>query len=76
MSDIQSRNDISLLVNTFYDCIRKDELLGPIFNSTIPPEHWPAHLDKLTDFWETNIFGIPKFIGNPVEAHRRISVEL
>ena len=72
MKDIQNRNDIQLLVNTFYSKIRLDEVLGPIFNSTIPEDLWPAHLSKLADFWETNIFGIPKFNGNPVEAHRNL----
>lgn len=72
MKDIESRADISLLVHTFYNRIRTDKVLGPIFNTTIPVDHWPAHLEKLTDFWETNIFGIPKFQGNPVEAHRKL----
>ena len=76
MNDIQNRNDIQLLVNTFYDKIRMDEILGPIFSPTIPNDHWPAHLEKLTDFWETNIFGNPVFKGNPVEAHRNVDKKM
>ncbi len=76
MNDIQNRNDIQLLVNTFYDKIRLDEILGPIFNSTIPNDLWLSHLDKLTDFWETNIFGKPVFKGNPVEAHRNVDKKM
>lgn len=72
MKDIQNRSDINKLVLTFYDRIRQDAILGPIFNSTIPDEKWPEHLEKLTDFWETNLFGIPKFNGNPVEAHSKL----
>lgn len=69
MKRIESRKDISLLVNTFYSKIRMDEVLGPIFNSHIPEESWPEHLSKLTDFWETNLFGIAKFKGNPSQKH-------
>lgn len=68
-TDIQNRVDIYKLVCAFYDEIRKDDLLGPIFNRMIPNEDWPAHLEKLTDFWETNLFGIPKFKGNPTQKH-------
>ncbi len=72
MRDLENRKDVELLVLSFYAQIRKDELLGPIFNGTIPKEKWPEHLDKLADFWETNIWGIPKFNGNPVLAHARV----
>lgn len=76
MKTIENRADISLLVNTFYAKIRKDELLGPIFNSHIPNEKWPAHLEKLTDFWETNLFGVPKFKGNPSQKHVNVDKNL
>lgn len=76
MKTIENRNDINLLVNTFYAKIRKDELLGPIFNSHIPNEAWPAHLSKLTDFWETNLLGVPKFKGNPSGAHIKVDKNL
>ena len=64
MKAIETREDVTLLVNTFYAKIRKDSLLGPIFNQHIPDERWPEHLSKLADFWETNLFGVAKFKGN------------
>lgn len=69
MKEIKNRDDISLLVHSFYNNIRKDDLLGPIFNQKIPTEHWPQHLEKLTDFWETNLLGVQKFKGNPSLKH-------
>ena len=54
MNKIESRQEISILVNTFYTKIRNNETLGPIFNNRIPADKWPEHIDKLTDFWETN----------------------
>jgi len=76
MNTIQSRKDVNQLVNSFYSKIRKDELLGPIFNKHIADEQWPSHLEKLTDFWETNLFGIPKFKGNPTAKHRQVDAEM
>lgn len=69
MNQIKTRKDISVLVHTFYGKIRKDVLLGPIFNDHITEEEWPQHLCKLTDFWETNLFGIAKFKGSPTAKH-------
>ena len=71
LNDIQNREDVNTLVNTFYASIRKDDFLGPIFNKMIPEENWESHLIKLTDFWETNLFNVMKFKGNPMEAHQR-----
>ncbi len=76
MKNLTNRDDVSLLVNTFYGKIRANELLGPIFNAHIAEHEWPAHLEKLTDFWETKIFGIPKFKGNPTLKHTRVDQNL
>jgi hemoglobin len=65
--DIQTRDDIVLLVNTFYPKVRKDKLLGPIFNEII--KDWETHLELLTDFWETNLFFVKKYTGNPLAKH-------
>lgn len=72
MRSIQSRADIKLLVDTFYERILKDDLLGPIFDFHIAEEEWPPHLEKLTDFWETNLFGIAKFKGSPTGKHVKV----
>lgn len=64
---IEGRDEVSLLVRTFYAKVRQDELLGPIFNEII--EDWEEHLEKLTDFWESNLFRKRKYFGNPMTAH-------
>ncbi len=76
MKEIENRADLSLLIHSFYDEIRANELLGPIFNSHIESEQWPAHLEKLTDFWETNLFGVPSFKGNPTMKHKIVDRNL
>lgn len=69
-TDITNREDVSLLVNSFYKKIRKDDILGPIFNTII--SDWDAHLELLTDFWETQLFLKRKYHGNPVTAHQEV----
>ncbi len=76
MTTIESRADISELVHAFYARIREDDLLGPIFNAHIPEERWPEHLEKLTDFWETNLFGVAAFKGSPTRAHVQMDYNL
>ncbi len=69
-TDIKDREDVSLLVNTFYAKVRNDKVLGPIFNNII--NDWDAHLELLTDFWETQLFLKRKYFGNPVTAHEEV----
>ena len=52
---IENRDDLTLLVHSFYDKIRADKEIGFFFNETITD--WDEHLEKLTDFWEMNLFG-------------------
>lgn len=66
---LKTRSDIYYLVEKFYDHVRQDDVLGPIFNRHIPEDSWPEHLEKLTDFWESNLLGNPKFKGNPTLKH-------
>ncbi|MDO6517356.1 group III truncated hemoglobin [Zobellia uliginosa] len=68
--EIKTRQDVRLLVDTFYRKIREEETLGPIFNGII--SDWEAHLELLTDFWETQLFLQRKYHGNPVTAHQEV----
>lgn len=68
--DIRNRADITLLVHLFYDKIRADEEIGFYFNELI--KDWNSHLEKLTDFWEMNLFGGKIYKGNPLEVHVKV----
>lgn len=68
--ELKNRDDVRLLVETFYGKVRKDKVLGPIFNSIITD--WESHLSLLTDFWETQLFLKRKYYGNPVTAHQEV----
>lgn len=68
--ELKNRDDVRLLVHTFYGRIRKHAILGPIFNRIITD--WDGHLEVLTDFWETQLFLKRKYFGNPVTAHQEV----
>ena len=54
--EIATRADVFLLVSSFYDKIKRDEVIGLFFLKAIPIDKWDEHLEHLTDFWETNLF--------------------
>jgi len=70
MPDIKNRDDINVLVRTFYLKVQQDDILGPIFNGII--SDWESHFELLTDFWETQLFLKRKYFGNPVTAHQEV----
>ncbi|KIA87251.1 group III truncated hemoglobin [Flavobacterium sp. AED] len=67
---IENRDDLTLLVHSFYAKIRADKEIGFFFNETIT--NWEEHLEKLTDFWEMNLFAIKKYNGNPIAVHNEV----
>jgi hemoglobin len=54
-------------VTSFYEKVRKDALLGPIFNGKI--KDWDEHHERLTTFWESSLFFKTRYYGNPLAAH-------
>lgn len=70
-TDRISEEQIRLLVNTFYDKIRADAELGPIFMRAIPGD-WGPHLAKMYDFWSSVMLTTGRYKGNPVAVHQRI----
>ncbi len=70
-SDIETRNDIEMLINTFYEKIKFDEMLGPVFTLKIPV-NWHTHLLAMYQFWENTIFFTGGYIGNPMLVHKNL----
>lgn len=58
------------LVNRFYARVRRDAVLGPVFNSAI--DNWPAHLDKLCAFWSSVTLMTGRYKGTPMKAHAEL----
>lgn len=58
------------LVPAFYARVRRDPVLGPIFNAAID-DCWDEHLAKLCDFWSAVTLMTGRFKGSPMAAHAR-----
>ncbi len=66
--------DIKLLVDIFYERIRTDALLAPIFNERIQ-DNWPAHLEKMYRFWQTVLLEEHTYFGSPFAPHAKLPVD-
>ncbi|TAN20097.1 MAG: group III truncated hemoglobin [Chitinophagaceae bacterium] len=74
MKDIETLEDIKYLVDGFYGRVRKDELIGPIFDEKIG-NHWDRHLDIMYRFWQTVLLEEDKtYFGNPFMKHAALPV--
>lgn len=71
--DIESLDDIKLLVDTFYAKVQKDPLIGPIFESVVKG-HWDTHLDKMYRFWQTILLDEVAYSGSPFLAHAPLPI--
>ena len=72
--DLNTRRDIELLVDSFYQKVEQDDLIGHIF-TYVAKVNWAHHLPKMYDFWETILFGEKGFKGNPMEVHFKLNQE-
>ncbi|GAB4139844.1 MAG: hypothetical protein Fur0041_15050 [Bacteroidia bacterium] len=70
--DIQTRDDIQMLVNAFYEKVRDDDTIGFFFTQVVPV-NWEQHLPKMYDFWESILFGGGKYKGEPMTVHKHVS---
>src|SRR5437762_11002542 len=60
---------IRRLVHGFYDAVRLDPMLAPIFGREIAPERWPLHLDKMCAFWSSVLLRTGRYGGRPLPPH-------
>lgn len=72
---ITDHNSIVLLVDSFYDKARKDELIGPIFNQVIG-DHWDKHLPTMYKFWGDILLNTSEYDGNPMIVHKQLNEKI
>ncbi len=68
--DVISEATIETLVHAFYERVRADAILGPIFNGAI--DDWDAHLAKLCAFWSSVTRKSGRYKGTPMKVHADI----
>ena len=69
-TEIETIDDVDLLVRRFYQAVIPDDVLGPIFHDF--GVDWSVHIPKLVDFWAWRLLGLPGYAGHPVGAHRPV----
>jgi hemoglobin len=66
--DIENVEDIATLINTFYIKVVHDAAIGYIFKNT-PHFSFEKHIPIMISFWETLLFGVSSYKGNPMLKH-------
>lgn len=64
---------IATLVARFYARVRRDPMIGPLFNTAIAD--WDGHLVKLCAFWSSVMLTTGRYKGSPMAAHMALPIE-
>ena len=64
---IIAESALPALLDRFYDLVRQDAVLGPVFNAVV--HDWPEHLDRLAAFWSSVMLTTGRYKGNPMMKH-------
>lgn len=70
--DIQDRSDIILLVDRFYDRVRENPVIGPIFTEVAHLD-FDKHLPVMYSFWASQLLGEQTYSGNPMTPHLKLA---
>lgn len=70
-TDLDNRTNITRLVDLFYEKVRGDELLAPVFAHV----DWPRHLPVMYNFWSSMLLGDQTYQGNPFQKHINLPIQ-
>ncbi len=70
--DIENREDIKVLVNSFYQKVKKDAVIGYLFLEVVDI-NWEKHLPVMYDFWEMLLLDGSAYKGAPMRPHLEIN---
>jgi len=63
---------IAQMIAAFYTRVRRDAVLGPIFEGAIQEDAWPAHMATMQLFWSSVMLATGRYSGNPVAVHHAV----
>lgn len=63
---------LAALVHRFYDKVRADPVLGPVFAERI--SDWGPHLARMVEFWSSVALMTGRYHGAPVVKHANLPV--
>lgn len=74
MKQIDCKDDVKLLVDSFYDKVNQDPLLSPVFND-FAKVNWENHLPIMYKFWGSILLGEASYSGAPFPKHLPLPVK-
>ena len=63
---------IAILIDRFYEAVRRDPELAAVFEAAIAQDEWPEHLATMRRFWSSVMLTSGRYSGNPVAVHRAV----
>jgi len=63
------------VVHGFYDRVRADPVLAPVFAARIADADWPAHLGRMVRFWASVMLMDGGYHGRPMQKHATLPVD-
>lgn len=69
--DRLTEETIRLMVGAFYEKVRRDAQLAPIFTAALGDD-WRGHIQRMCDFWSTAMRMSRRYKGDMLAAHRRL----
>jgi hemoglobin len=70
--DITGRKDIERLIDSFYDKVKINPVIGYIFNDNVNIQ-WETHLPVMYSFWATLLLDEVSYKGNAMLKHIELS---
>ncbi len=67
-----TEDDVTALVARFYELVRADDRLGPIFDAAIAD--WDEHLQIMRDFWSAVLLRTTRYRGCVMSPHFRMPI--
>lgn len=72
MKDIANRQDLEMLMETFYKRLLADETVSYIFTDVANID-LESHLPHIVDFWEQNLLGTANYKNNVLQIHKNLN---
>ncbi|MBC7935536.1 MAG: group III truncated hemoglobin [Rhizobacter sp.] len=70
--DIETREDINLFIDSFYEKVKTDPTIGIIFTKIVQID-WEHHIPIIVDFWESILLDNPIYKRNAMAVHYDIN---
>lgn len=75
LRDIESRDDLEVLVRAFYTSAFEDPVIGPVFTDVAQLD-LEAHVPEITRFWETVLLGAGTYSGSVFNKHAALHTKV